>query len=266
MIKKLLPIIILLIFFIGCSSKQSMITNKETVQKDIYTTSNTNSSVQKSGQDSIMDQNESGTIGWSPNHTKIIIEDGSSSVFINSSEGWKADYMYIGMFNEEMVLYKTADGGKTWIKVSDSKASKGLPSKAHSGFIFINSNIGWTTTQIPQSGYIGLFKTIDGGKTWNFEKLNIPIKFKEDMFMTDPPVFFSASDGILITNPVNSTELVFITHDGGETWTPFESGSDNNILHWKLEVSNNDYRRCVVTYKNEKWISHNYNRMWDLLK
>jgi photosystem II stability/assembly factor-like uncharacterized protein len=63
-------------------------------------------------------------------------------------------------------IYKTTDGGKTW-------ARSGLPNSEHIGNIQIDprdSNVVYVTSQGPlwsSGGDRGVYKTTDGGKTWN---------------------------------------------------------------------------------------------------
>jgi photosystem II stability/assembly factor-like uncharacterized protein len=67
--------------------------------------------------------------------------------------------------------------------------------------------------------------TSDGGKTWHQQTLPLP-KVSSDTetisdFSTTPPVFFG-NDGILPTIffKTQNYMVLYLTHDGGKTWTP----------------------------------------------
>lgn len=262
MIKKLLPIIILLIFFIGCSSKQSMIKNEETIQKKIYTTQNTNSLVQKSGQYPVGIVNKSDIIIQTPNDSQIIKGTNADYFFINPTDGWKASYNFIGMFNEDMILYKTNNGGKTWDEIANSKNNTLLIGDK-TGIYFIDSNKGWITSNTPWEGIIGLYSTDDSGITWNKQNLNIPDNYKHSLINAYPPLFFSNLDGILLTFPASESTkqnfLFFVTNDGGKTWNSVldRIGKLGN-MKWNFQnsASINNYE---VTYNNTIWFFDNGN-------
>lgn len=179
--------------------------------------------------------------------------------FINSDEGWKATYKFLGMSQENMILYRTKDGGKTWIEIANSTAQGStLPGGTKSGMCFISSNRGWITTNSPSSGDIGLYTTMDGGVTWSKQNLQIPNKFKNSTIESFPPLFLSNSDGILLifpyVNDSNSRDFLFyVTHDGGHSWliTNKDSGISNEIK-WNLKKDNSGSYEII--YHNSTWI------------
>lgn len=105
---------------------------------------------------------------WQIIYTDILFENLS---FINTLEGWG-----IGRTNqyyETNSIYHTIDGGVTWeIQLSDTSVRYEI--------FFINEKIGWATGTGDFSGstpgtvdhYSHLYKTTDGGKTWNLDAIN----------------------------------------------------------------------------------------------
>lgn len=167
------------------------------------------------------------------------------------------------------ILYKTSDSGKTWNEISrteDMDSTDPMPLTYKTGITFINSKTGWITTQLPKAGYLGLFKTTDGGLTWHDQKVDIPENNKSDSFLTSQPVFFSKKDGILITYQCDrSNYLVYVTHDGGENWAVITENAKDGNISWTIDSVNG----LEVIYNKKFWISHSgYNGYdgWEVLK
>lgn len=175
--------------------------------------------------------------------------------FLNSAEGWKAYYEYIGMFREDMVLYRTKDGGRTWVEIADSKNIKStLPGGVKTGMVFISSTKGWITSNAPWDGRVSLYTTLDGGITWSMEKIEVPNKFRKSAEIDSyPPLFFSPSIGILLTFPLsdNKEYLFYITNNGGKSWIPIADRSCGviNGIKWNYKAA----KIATVTYNNVEW-------------
>lgn len=126
-------------------------------------------------------------------------------------------------------VYKSTDGGKTW-------SNMGLKNSEHIGKILIhpyNSNIVYVAAQGPlwgPGGDRGLYKTTDGGKTWN-----LVLYVSENTGVTDivmdprnPDILFAASYQrrrkvwTLINGGPEAT--IYKTTDGGQTWEKLSNG------------------------------------------
>ena len=91
-----------------------------------------------------------------------------------------------------------------------------------SGMGWASATTGWVTGCIcAAENAVLLSRTQDGGVTWQSQSLPLPAL--QGVITTQPPVFFSATEGIL---PVSifyqgSVTLlaVYATHDGGATWS-----------------------------------------------
>jgi photosystem II stability/assembly factor-like uncharacterized protein len=126
-------------------------------------------------------------------------------------------------------VYKSIDGGKSWKNV-------GLEKSEHIGEIVVDprdSNVVYVAAQGPlwaPGGDRGLYKTTDGGKTWN-RVLNI----SENTGVTDivldptnPDILFAASYQrrrhvftLIDGGPESSIQK---STDGGKTWTKLKDG------------------------------------------
>ncbi len=120
-----------------------------------------------------------------------------------------------------LVVYQSADGGRSW----QPKASPALPVSLGSPAQF-----GWTSGE---DGYVAsgdgkdLYRTTDGGQTWARAPLpNAAATAASEGLLQ--LAFTSAQDGLLAASDRSGTCEIFTTRDGGQTWTslaPQNSGA-----------------------------------------
>lgn len=155
--------------------------------------------------------------------------------FLDAQHGWLLGETGPAMGSNDKYIYKTVDGGDNWILVNagydnDSKQEMvSLPRHGYpNGFTFINSTTGWVTYDGRLASAIPLYRTDDGGATWNLQEVEEPIEYapENEYYSTAYPPVFSK------TNPQEGTLLVeyrglnksvylpYITNDGGDSWTP----------------------------------------------
>lgn len=126
-------------------------------------------------------------------------------------------------------VYKSVDAGKSWKNV-------GLKKSEHIGKILIdprNTDVVYVAAQGPlwaPGGDRGLYKTVDGGKTWE-----LALEISENTGITDmafdprnPDVIYAASYqrrrhvGILVAGGPESA--IYKTEDGGKSWRKLNRG------------------------------------------
>lgn len=151
-------------------------------------------------------------------------------------------------------VYKTTDGGKTW-------KNMGLTKSEHIGKIVIhpqNSNIVYVAAQGPlwgPGGDRGLYKTTDGGKTW--EQV---LKISENTGVTDvvmdprnPEVLYCASYQrrrhvwTLINGGPEAA--IYKTTDGGKSWEKLQNGlpsGDLGRIGLGISPANPDYIYAII--------------------
>ena len=113
--------------------------------------------------------------------------------FVDANTGW--------VVGENGSILKTTNGGAEWVTKTAVKFAYFI------GCYFVNSNVGWA------SGDGGLYKTTDGGDTWNIQ--NGPSGLTKVYFADQ-------NNGWTVGGTDGSTPYVgdiFITKDGGTTWT-----------------------------------------------
>lgn len=143
--------------------------------------------------------------------------------FLNARDGWLlAGFGGQAMGSQGMDLYRSTGGGQTWRLVAWAGSPSGtIPlGGVKSGMSWLSPTTGWITGAVNAAqNFVYLYRTQDSGATWQQQSLALPSG--QALVTTYPPVFFSATDGLL---PVTFTSqgvslIVYATHDGGATWS-----------------------------------------------
>jgi photosystem II stability/assembly factor-like uncharacterized protein len=161
--------------------------------------------------------------------------------FINVTSGFILVDRGAGAGSEAVDVYSTSDGGASWTTVYVMQPGAGenvntLPFGGQkSGFAFLDSSHAWVGGNIPMDGYIYLYHSLDGGRTWAKQDPLLPAGFETAMTEAMTPRFFSAVDGILPVRLLagESAFDFYVTHDSGATWTstlPVNSNGQYSIV------------------------------------
>lgn len=114
---------------------------------------------------------------------------------------------------------------------------------------FVNDLVGFQIARVKSNSYKrSLFKTNDGGVTWDVVKLFENSNVKSI-------VFKDADVGILF----NSSSMAWKTNDGGLTWTPISSTI--NARHYAYASNGNIYS----SREDEIFVSNTDGKTWTLL-
>jgi photosystem II stability/assembly factor-like uncharacterized protein len=158
--------------------------------------------------------------------------------FLNDLNGFVLAGLPSGMQKHAVQLYQTADGGATWtLRYANdpTQPNNTLPFSGHKdGMGFRDLNTGWVGGDYPNNGYVYLFKTTNSGVSWVQQSLPLPAGYESAFITTTAPKFFTPNDGILpvwMTIGSDMRDLfLYITHDGGNTWTPSSSFARNGTI------------------------------------
>ncbi len=141
--------------------------------------------------------------------------------FVNAQDGWVlAGFGGVAAGSQAVDLFRSTDGGRTWSTVARAPGSLPLGGDK-SGMGWASATTGWVTGCVcAAENTVLLPRTQDGGVSWRSQSL--PLPSLQAVITTQPPVFFSAAEGLLPVTFFNggSTILaVYATHDGGATWS-----------------------------------------------
>ncbi len=146
-----------------------------------------------------------GGINWSI--AKSEINSMFNSSFFTSQDigfvvGGKAD-------SDNGCIFKTIDGGNTWIDLSNKISTNWLYS-----VYFVNTNIGYAVGDYGQ-----VLKTINSGDTWS--------KVNSDSSLVFTSVYFIDSENGYVAGGTKAWEagIILKTTDGGKTWTKIQTGT-----------------------------------------
>ena len=158
-------------------------------------------------------------------------------------------------------VYKSEDGGKSWKNV-------GLKKSEHIGMIAIdpkNSNVVYVAAYGPlwnAGGERGIYKTTDGGKTWNqvlkvsentgFNEIHIDPRNTNVLYATSHQrrrqVFTYVNGG-----PESN---IFKSSDGGITWDTLSNGLPNDVDKGRIGLAispvNPDYIFAIIEAGDKK--------------
>jgi photosystem II stability/assembly factor-like uncharacterized protein len=127
--------------------------------------------------------------------------------FADSQHGWVV--MVCSAACPFADLFRTTDGGATWVKLS---VPEGNPVR------FAGSSDGWTYAG---SDHSLLYVTHDGGATWHLESLGALRGFETWQRGYELPVFTDKLHGVLPVHLLSQKAFTigfYVTADGGRTW------------------------------------------------
>ena len=147
------------------------------------------------------------------------LDPGSAYInFVDEFRGYLLCCSTPAMGQMAKFLFGTEDGGETFSMIGDlTDVVTGYPQ----GISFTDAETGYlAVTYHGEDNY--LYKTTDGGRTWNSEKLEVESGGKVSYVDGYAPVFFGADrqDGALILKIVGDgvRYALFTTADGGNSW------------------------------------------------
>lgn len=192
----------------------------------------------------------------------------ASLQFLDSLQGFALAALGAGAGSEAVALYSTTDGGTTWDRVFINDptvpgANDSLPlgGQKH-GFSFLDSARGWVGGSIPMDNYIYLYRTMDGGSTWNEVGLALPAGYESAQTGNSGPEFFQNGQGVLVVNLVMPADpglatVVYRTEDGGESWLPGQVIPSGRPAHFI------NFLEGFAWGGGEFFVTHDAGQSWD---
>ncbi len=142
-----------------------------------------------------------------------------------------------GTFTPTKNFTISTDGGQTWTP----KVATGIPTSQYFNLVFAqDAERAWITTSNISNPLAGsVYRTIDGGDTWNIQST----AFSESLEAPNIIHFFDENNGITVGTSYGDSNYarisVYITLDGGDLWfkvgqnnfPPLESDEEISIYH-----------------------------------
>ncbi|HLF73966.1 MAG TPA: NBR1-Ig-like domain-containing protein, partial [Anaerolineales bacterium] len=157
--------------------------------------------------------------------------------FLDANTGFVLEITGAAMNKQSVALYQTSDGGATWVRnyTNDPTlpgSANSLPLGGHkNGMTFRDATTGWVGGGIPTNGFVYLYKTTNSGVTWSQQPPALPPGYESAFITTTAPTFFGPNDAVLpvwMTTGIGMRDLfIYVTHDGGATWTVSPSFARN---------------------------------------
>lgn len=158
-------------------------------------------------------------------------------------------------------IFKTEDGGKSWINVSDGyfkAGSVGAVAVAPSDPNVVYVGMGETEIRGNMSPGDGMYKSTDGGKTWEHIGLG-DTQFIGEIVVDphNPDVVYVAALGHTFGNVSNEHRGVYKSTDGGATWNKvlYRNGHAGAV---DIEIDPNNPRVLYATF----WEA--YRNPWEM--
>ncbi len=186
-----------------------------------------------SGKDLTVCGTEDGGRSWSTLATvPVKTGDGNMSVaFADAQRGWVL-IRSAGMGQHSGELLRTTDGGRTWELVAKGGWASEMPFKGTPGEL----PFGGTITVQPDGtlwlnggqrasgggpGFLYLFKSVDGGRSWSEVRLEAPAGHEEDTTNVSQPAFFGRLGFIAVNynGRAGNSNVLYVTGDSGKTWS-----------------------------------------------
>ena len=129
-------------------------------------------------------------------------------------------------------LFKTTDAGKTWNKVEGGGLPSGTLGRIGIGLAPSNPKTMYLSIECEKQTEKGIYKTIDGGKTW--------VRTSGDFNTTVRPFYFSR----IVVDPTNENKLIkaglqgIISEDGGNTFRTIGSNVHSDMHSFYIHPKN----------------------------
>jgi photosystem II stability/assembly factor-like uncharacterized protein len=147
----------------------------------------------------------------------------SPEFYLDASNAWQGQ-----MFRDHLVIFRTADGGKSWDQAPPLYFRTQAPTWGASPYLqFVDAEHGWMLIESwpegdphPDPQIAGLYKTTDGGLHWTLVSTD-PGRAAPGCYLSQGLDFVTVAIGwvqIFCPQPDRRAYRLMVTRDGGSTW------------------------------------------------
>ena len=143
--------------------------------------------------------------------------------FLDVEHGYALTNLGATVGSMGVAIWETKNSGGDWDRtfvhqpgLNDSLPFNGIKN----GVSFVSKLDGWVSGFVPQDGFFWLYRTRDGGFTWEHQGLEFPAGYENAQVDVFAPQFFNEGDGVLAVNLLGEQMAIafYLSIDGGETW------------------------------------------------
>ncbi|MGL2965388.1 T9SS type A sorting domain-containing protein [Flavobacterium sp. XGLA_31] len=146
---------------------------------------------------------------------------------------------------------KTTDAGANW---TPGTIEMGDPLLEINNITAVSDQVAWVSALVPADGNGVIYKTIDGGQTWE-QQNGIEFTTSGESFLNGVH-FFDANEGLAYGDPEGGEFEIYRTIDGGTTWTRVPGASLPNPL-----TNEYGYNGGNVAVGNTVWLPTSRGRI-----
>jgi hypothetical protein len=171
---------------------------------------------------------------------------------IDANTVWALAYDGLNTANVIQKFTKTTNGGATW---TPGIINMGNPLLEINNLCPVSATTAWVSALIPADGNGVIYKTMDGGATWN-QQLSTAFITTGESFLKSV-YFFNANDGVAYGDPVGGEYEIYTTADGGNNWTAVAAANKPNPLNGEY-----GYNTAPMSIGNTIWFTTNKGRLY----
>ncbi len=200
----------------------------------------------------------------------------SDMAFAYPRHGWFLAHLGGAADQDFVALIATLDDGQTWKVLLDPVQDGGIQSCRKRAMAFADAQTGWLTSDCMESGGLpSVFKTIDGGFTW--QEIMIPSPFADyfhDNYcgmraavpFSDASAVFSMKCEDITVSGKNEHDFLVSTSDAGSTWQMFALPEDFRISGVPGDNLYFVNPQTGLILSRDIYLTQNGGRSWERLK
>ncbi len=196
-----------------------------------------------------------GTSNWISQNTNIpnLYRGVLDTYIVDPNTAWILTYDGIeeentGQGSKDFAI--TTDGGNTWVPGTINIGKEYLPASISA----TSATKAWVAAYMSDDSRGGIFNTTNGGATWTHQTT---AAFGNASSFTNFIYMFNENDGFCQGDPVNGRFEIYVTQNGGTTWT-LVPDSNNPVV----QTGEASLVRCVSGYGNNAWFGTSKGRVF----